>query len=138
VKIQKVSFLFSNLTLLLQFIHSSLKIVMVKFKHSRIGPQTLIFTLLATFTFFVLILILLSFRVPKPNHLNSISHNAIRFLFNSITTHLSLSLSFSLSHYHMFYAEAKMVKEGIGLKSYRGSLEHFYIIIFWLGFCFLF
>jgi hypothetical protein len=138
--------LFSNLTLLLQFIHSSLKIVMVKFKHSRIGPQTLIFTLLATFTFFVLILILLSLRVPKPNHLNSISHNAIRFLFNSITTPLSLSLSLSiylslslsLSHYHMFYAEAKMVKEGIGLKSYRGSLEYFYIIIFWLGFCFLF
>ncbi|XP_045787212.1 probable prolyl 4-hydroxylase 10 [Trifolium pratense] len=59
---------------------------MVKFKHSRIGPQklslpttrTLIFTLFATFTFLIFILILLSLRIPKPNHHDSIFHNALR------------------------------------------------------------
>ncbi|XP_045787209.1 probable prolyl 4-hydroxylase 10 [Trifolium pratense] len=55
---------------------------MVKFKHSRIGSRksslptttTLIFTLFLTFTF----LILLSLRIPKSNHLNSISRNTLR------------------------------------------------------------
>ncbi|AET03705.1 putative procollagen-proline dioxygenase [Medicago truncatula] len=57
---------------------------MVKFRHSRLGPrkpsltasQTLIFTLFVTFT--LLILILLTLRIPKLNHINSISHNALR------------------------------------------------------------
>ncbi|XP_045787205.1 probable prolyl 4-hydroxylase 10 [Trifolium pratense] len=58
--------------------------VMLKLRHSRVGPrklsvpnlQTLIFTLFVTFTF--LILILLTLRIPKPNQLNSISRNDLR------------------------------------------------------------
>ncbi|KAK2408763.1 putative prolyl 4-hydroxylase [Trifolium repens] len=57
---------------------------MVKFKHSRIVPRkwslptarTLIFTLFVTFTF--LVLNLLSLRIPKLNHHNSIFHNGLR------------------------------------------------------------
>ncbi|WJX94117.1 procollagen-proline 4-dioxygenase [Trifolium repens] len=59
---------------------------MVKFKHSRIVSRkswlptttTLIFTLFAIFTFLILILTLLSPRIPKSNHFNSNSRNAIR------------------------------------------------------------
>ncbi|GAU34235.1 hypothetical protein TSUD_210170 [Trifolium subterraneum] len=58
--------------------------VMVKLRHSRVGyrkpslpnSRTLIFTLFVTFTF--AILILLTFRIPKPNQLNSISRNDFR------------------------------------------------------------
>ncbi|RHN41923.1 putative procollagen-proline dioxygenase [Medicago truncatula] len=54
---------------------------MVKFKHSSVGLRkpsliicwTLFLTLFVTFTF--LILIILTLRIPKPNHLNSITHS---------------------------------------------------------------
>ncbi|AET03707.1 prolyl 4-hydroxylase alpha-like protein [Medicago truncatula] len=55
---------------------------MGKLKHSRVGPRkpllptsrTLIFTLFVTFIFLIIFLILLSLRIPKPKHLNSITH----------------------------------------------------------------
>ena len=132
-----------------QFIHLSLKIVMGKLKHSRAGPRkpslptsrTLIFTLFVTFIFLILFLILLSLRIPKPKHLNSITHiNTLRFFFNS-TTNISsflLCFLFMTSFSHLFYAEVKTMTISVGLKSYRGSLEHFYIIIFWLVLPFFF
>jgi len=89
-----------------QLIHLSLKTVMGKLKHSRVGPRkpslptsrTLIFTLFVTFIFLILFLILLSLRIPKPKHLNSITHiNTLRFFFNSTTNiYIFLFALFSL------------------------------------------
>jgi len=125
---------------------------MVKFKQSNVGLRkpslitcwTLFLTLFVTFTF--LILIILTLRIPKPNHLNSITHsNTLRFLFHS-TTNLSsffalfFSLYDDLSLSSIFYAEmktkVKTMRISVGFKSYRGSLELFYIIIFWSVSCF--
>jgi hypothetical protein len=121
---------------------------MVKFRHSRLAPrkpwlttsQTSILTLFVTFT--LLILILLTLRIPKLNHINSISHNALRFNFSStlLFSVLFFSLYDDLSFSSIFYAEVKTEMKtmtiSVGFKSYRGSLEHFYIIIFWSVSCF--
>jgi len=118
---------------------------MGKLKHSRVGPRkpslptsrTLIFTLFVTFTFLIIFLILLSLRIPKPKHLNSIIHsNTLRFFLqfnNKLIFLFALFLSLFMTYFsHLFYAEVKTMTISVGLKSYRGSLEHFYIIIFWL------
>jgi len=136
-----------------QFIHLSLKTIMGKLKHSRVGPRkpslptsrTLIFTLFVTFTFLIIFLILLSLRIPKPKHLNSITHiNTLRFFFNS-TTDISFFLLCFLSLWPLFrvyfmHAEVMTMRISVRFKSYRGSLEYFYIIIFWsvLSLSFLF
>jgi prolyl 4-hydroxylase len=111
---------------------------MVKFKHSRIVPRkwslptarTLIFTLFVTFTF--LVLNLLSLRIPKLNHHNSIFHNGLRFLFNSSTTHISPSPLSLITIYVLCRSENGKGERWVEIISWepRAILYHNFLVSF--------